>query len=241
MPELSEFILAALVIGTGAVLQAATGFGAGLMIVPLLALIDMAFLPGPIIFASLALSSIMTWKGRSHVEWTFIPIIFITLAGGSLLAISLLSRLPKEHLGYLFGAIILIGVVVSAAGFHIRLNRRTASIAGVVSGFMGTTSGFGAPPLALVYQNYPGLVMRATLSVLYLTTSPMILILLWHSGLFNAHDILIGLGLVPGYLLGYFIARPLAAWLDKGYSRIAILVTSILAAGLLIIRTMLAS
>ena len=44
------------VIAVGAVLQAATGMGTGILIVPLLALIDLSLVPGPAVVVSMALS-----------------------------------------------------------------------------------------------------------------------------------------------------------------------------------------
>ena len=64
----SAFIASVLVITLGSVLQTSTGLGAGLVVVPLLALISFELLPGPIIFASMSLSSLMTYAGRHHIK-----------------------------------------------------------------------------------------------------------------------------------------------------------------------------
>ena len=63
----STFIASALAITLG-VLQASTGLGAGLIVVPLLALISFELVPGPVIFASVILSSLMTYAGRHHIS-----------------------------------------------------------------------------------------------------------------------------------------------------------------------------
>jgi len=236
MPDFSDFLLANLAITLGAVLQAATGLGAGLMIVPMLALIDLRFLPAPVILASMFLSALMAWKGRRQVEGRYVPLISASLAAGSLLAVVLLSRLPLDRMNLVFGLLILTGVAISISGLHIRLNRFSAVLGGFGSGFMGALSGFGAPPLGLLYQHHPAPVMRATLSALYFITSPLILFLLWRAGYFGQKQVMIGFGLAPGYVLGYWLARPLARFLDKGYARPAVLVFSAVAAVLLIAR-----
>ena len=51
-----ELAMATTVIVVGAVLQAATGMGTGILIVPLLALIDLSLVPGPAVVVSMALS-----------------------------------------------------------------------------------------------------------------------------------------------------------------------------------------
>lgn len=71
---LLDFIAAGIVIVTGPTLQASTGYGAGLIIVPLLALIRLEFVPGLVVFASLGLSSLMTSVGREAINrGTFTP------------------------------------------------------------------------------------------------------------------------------------------------------------------------
>ncbi len=236
MPDFSHFLLANLAITLGAVLQAATGLGAGLMIVPMLALISLQFLPAPVILASMFLSALMAWKGRRVVEWNHVPSIFASLIAGSLLAVAVLSRLPLERMNLVFGLLILAGVAISVAGLRIHLNHPNAAVAGFSSGFMGTLSGFGAPPLALLYQHHPAPVMRASLAALYFITSPLILLLLWWSGHFGMQQVWIGLGLAPGYVVGYWLAKPLARFFDKGYARPAVLIFSTVAALLLIAR-----
>ncbi len=54
------------VLALGSVLQAATGLGAGLVVVPLLALISLDFVPGPVILAALTLAWLMAWRGRTE-------------------------------------------------------------------------------------------------------------------------------------------------------------------------------
>ena len=70
------------VIFLGAVVQAATGLGAGLLIVPFLALINIEFIPGPVIFASLALSYLMAYRGRKSISTQQLGTLFIGLVAG---------------------------------------------------------------------------------------------------------------------------------------------------------------
>ena len=53
--EWAGIVVANGILAAGSVLQAATGLGAGLIVVPLLALISLEFVPGPVILAVLAL------------------------------------------------------------------------------------------------------------------------------------------------------------------------------------------
>jgi uncharacterized membrane protein YfcA len=81
MPITTTSIIAANVaVMLGAILQASTGLGAGLIIVPLLALVSLAFVPGPLVLASMALSGLMAFQGRREIDGRGLPLL---LANGS--------------------------------------------------------------------------------------------------------------------------------------------------------------
>src|SRR5688572_7325401 len=97
---------------TGSVLQAATGLGAGLIIVPLLALVSLDFLPAPLILASMSLSSIMAWQGRRHIDRNGLGVIITGLLCGIVLGTLSISAIPASRAGLIFGLLVLAGVVV---------------------------------------------------------------------------------------------------------------------------------
>jgi uncharacterized membrane protein YfcA len=104
-------LLATAIVAMGGLLQSVTGLGAGLIIVPLLALISVELVPGPIIFASLALSTSMAVAGRAHLDLANAKPIIVGLLIGTIAGSFLISRLPFEALGILFGIFILIAVL----------------------------------------------------------------------------------------------------------------------------------
>lgn len=111
-------------------------------------------------------------------------------------------------------------------------------LAGLIAGFMGMTAAIGAPVLALLYQHEEGKALRATLAYLYLFSSLGTLALLHAAGRFSVQDVLLGLSLIPGIVIGYRIAGHAAPLLDRGYSRQAVLVVSFLSALFLIARNL---
>lgn len=62
------------------------------------------------------------------------------------------------------------------------------------------------------------------------------LLLLHLMGRFQWHELLLGLGLLPGILIGYALASRVAPHADPGYSRYAVLVVSTLSALTLIVK-----
>lgn len=235
---LLDFIAAGVVIALGSTIQASTGFGAGLIVVPLLALIHLEFVPGPVIFASLGLSSLMTIVGRNAINRQHLHMVSFGLIIGMLIGAVSLSQLASDHLGVIFGVLILLAVSLTAVGMKLQFTRPNSLIAGAVSGFMGMTAAIGAPVLALLYQYEEGKALRATLAFLFFFSSVGMLLLLHVLGKFQWHEVRLGLGLLPGILVGYGLAARVAPHIDGGYSRATVLIISTVSALALIVKSL---
>jgi uncharacterized protein len=233
-----EFIAANGAVMLGAILQASTGLGSGLIIVPLLALISLEFIPGPIVLASMALSGIMALQGRHHIRKGGLPLLLIFLTIGVALGALSISAIPAQRAGIAFGALVLIAIAVSVVMPNLQRSKPLVAGGGLLSGFMGAISGIGAPILALLYQHEPPRVLRATLGLIFFISSIAILICLYFAGRFGPHEAWLGLWLVPGYVLGFLVAPPIAVFLDRGNSRRAVLIISTLSAVMLIARSL---
>ncbi len=228
-------MLAALAIAAGSVVQRVSGVGGGFIAVPLVAMINVTFIPGPVALATIALSSLMAWREWSHVDWSNIPAILIGFVPGSVLGAWLLSVIAPEQLGLVFGGVILFAVVITASGLHPELNRLSGGFAGVVAGAMGTSTAIGAPPLAILYHRQSGPALRATLAVLYTICSVLIVLMLLLFGRFNGNDLLTGLLLIPGFVIGFWLGGPLVSRLeDRGLSNVVLLVSAAAAVALII-------
>lgn len=234
---LANAALATTFVALGALLQAATGLGAGLIIVPLLALLSVELIPGPTIFASLALSVSMAARGWRHIDFTSMRPIVGGLLLGTLAASLYIARLPIDALGIVFGAFILAAIAISLRAPRFALASKGYFAAGALSGVMGTSAGIGAPVLALVFQHYSGDRLRATLAALYAISSVMMLVFLHLAGRFGQDELTSGLILIPGFVLGYLASPQLAAMIDRGQARTAVLVVSAASACLLIGRS----
>jgi len=235
--EFSDFFAAMLAVALGSVVQTLTGVGGGFLVVPVLAFIDMSLLPAPMVMASMSLSSIMMWRERHHIDTRNVPTILIGIVPGSVAGALVLAKISFEHLGLVFGCVVLLAVALTASSLHVPLNRKSGFIAGVTAGAMGSTTGIGAPVLAVLYQHASGPQIRGTLAVLYTAASALILMVLWFFGRFGLEEAKLGLWLMPGFFLGYFASQHLTARLDKGSIRWAVLVVSAAAALVLIVRS----
>ena len=221
----------------GSLLQSATGLGAGLVMAPLLAFISFTLVPGPMIFGSIALSLVMTVRGWRNVDFDQLAPLIAGLLAGTVAAAAVIASIPLSRLGLVFGVLILLAVLITLFVGEVRIRGTRLIAVGALSGIMGTSAGMGAPVLALLYQHREGPVIRGTLAFLYLVSSVMMLALLHMAGRFSMQELISGFILMPGFVAGYLFSGRLAALVDAGYARPAVLVFATVSALLLIVRS----
>jgi len=236
-PTLFQVIIGSLIMVLGSLLQASVGFGIALFVVPMLILLNPAFIPGPMLFASLFLAAIMAFRGWQAIDRMKLNYALGGLLLGTVVAALGLTILAADKLPKVFGVIILMAVVISVSGIHIPLTRSNLVSAGAVSGVMGTIAGIHGPPIALLFQRQAGRTVRGTLAVFFVIGYSVALVALFLVGRFGEREIKLGLALAPGVIAGYLIARFTTKLLDKGHwLRIAILSVATLSAIALLFR-----
>ena len=234
-----QYVLAVLVVAVGAMIQGSLGFGLGLVSAPALALIDATFIPGPLLLVGVAVTltvflrerGAVDWKG---MKWAIFGRVIGTIAGGwAVVAFS------KDAVIVLVAVLVLAGVLMTSIGWKIKTNRITLSTAGLVSGVMGTLTSVGGPPMALVYQRETAQKLRATLAGFFLVGATFSLLTLAVSGGMSQHDFALGALMLPGYVIGMIANRWASRFLDKGYSRVAVLTFSALSSIVLLLEVYL--
>jgi hypothetical protein len=149
---------------------------------------------------------------------------------GTAAAVLLVKNLSAEGMGLMFGTLVLAAVALSAAGWHPLPRARNLLLAAGATGFMGTATSVGGPPMALVYQSESGVRLRGTLSAVFLTGGLLSLAGLALAGRFGPAELAAGLGLLPGVVAGFLLSGPLATYLDGRWLRPAVLAVSAAAA-----------
>ncbi len=238
MVGVDELLLATLVVASGGLIQGISGVGSGFIMVPLLAIIDFRFLPGALIFGSLSISGLMAWLDRQHIQFKDTPVVLIAIVPGALVGSWLLSIVATDQLGLFFGAMILLAVVITAFGVRLLPNLLNSTVAGLVAGAMGASSGIGAPIIALLYQHQAGPALRSTLAYLYTIASTLIVFALAVFGQFGLEQVALGCMLFPGFLLGLFLSRNFVLRVDQGLTRVLVLVVASISALSLIVSSL---
>lgn len=219
-------VLALAVVTLGATVQRTVGFGAALISVPLLLLIDADLVPGPVVVANLALIAMMITGTGGHADRTGVRWMAIGLPFGTVLAVGALALMPEDLLAVVAGATVLAAVVAVALYGGVPIRRRSLWTAGVLSGFMGTTAGVGGPPLALLYSRAPGDTVRATLSRVFLVSWVLVIAALALTGRLGRAEVVAGLAMMPGGVVGVLLGRQVSARVDPARLRTAVLVVS---------------
>lgn len=149
-----------------------------------------------------------------------------------------LRVLAGEMLGLLFGALVLLGVLLSIGLPPPDPGRRLLFAAGGLSGFMGTSTSIGGPPLALVFQRRHGAHLRGTLAACFLPGSVLALVALYWAGHLGITELVLGLSLFPAVGAGFWASRWTGDLLEGGGLRAAILAVSALAVVAAIVRAL---
>ncbi len=224
-----------LVMTISAILQGAVGFGLGLIAIPFLIYLDLRFVPGPLLVAALTLHMLVLRRDRSGVDKSGLTMLLSGRVLGTIPAAVLLASLPIDGMKMLLAGIVLAGALMGLLHSEGRPAPAVLFGAGIASGFMATAAGLGGPPVALAYQRETGLRLRGTLAAYFIVGTMLSLAALAWAGRFGVQEIRLGGLLIPGTVLGYFLSRRAAAYLDSGRTRIAVLAVSALSAASVIV------
>ncbi len=232
-------VLASAVVALGGVAQGSIGFGIGMLSAPFLLLIDPRLVPGPLLCAAGVLITLLTAREWHDIRfgdlvWS-VPGRFV----GTAVAVAFLGTIPSDRLALAIGIMVLLAVGVSVLGIEVPLNRRTSLGAGALSGFFGTVTAAGGPPIALLYQRERGPVVRGTLSAFFVIGVVISLAGLALAGRFGGTEVRLSLVLMPGALVGYLVSGRVRRYLDRGWMRPAILAVSFAAGAVVVVRDLL--
>lgn len=224
-----EVVAVAVVVFIGATLQGSIGFGMGLFAAPILILIDPRFVPAPILLSTMVLTPLLVYREHHAVDVRGIQWAMVGRVGGTAVAAGILAVVAADRLVLICGLCILAGVAMSMSGRRITPARPSLVAAGALSGLFGTIAAVGGPPMLLLYQHASGARIRSTASGFFLIGTVISIGALWLVGRFGLYEIRLALLMLPGVLAGYLLSGPATRYVDRGYTRPAVLTLSGLA------------
>ncbi len=236
----SSLLLGMIAVFLGAVVQGSTGLGLGMIAAPVLMIIDPVFVPGPLLLLAMLVSLLIMVREWRYVD---IPGLSVALAGrvpGTVLAALTISLIPLALYGMIFGLLVLAAVILSATRWRFVSSYRNLFTAGLASGFMGTLTSIGAPPIALAYQHDTAAVIRSTLASFFMFGGGISIAALVVFDGFSLDHLLVSVIFIPPLLIGFRLSSLIVSKLNTRFVRISMLVMSGLSAVTLIIRSSLA-
>lgn len=231
-----EAAVGCVVVAVGAVVQGSVGIGLAILAAPVLALIEPRFVPGPLLLCGFVLTLLMTYRERESVDFAGLQWALLGRLAGTIAAAVFLSAVSRDVLDVAFGTLVLLGVALSTGGVHLRPTPPNAMVAGTLSGFMGTISSIGGPPMALIYQAECGVRVRGTLSGFFLIGTAGSMVALWLIGRFGGEEIVATVGLLPGIVAGFALSTKTARLLDRRGIRPLLLLLSAVAGVAVLVR-----
>lgn len=239
MPDfpLTEWQIAGAVLAVlaGAYVQGCVGYGLGLVAVPVLAMIDPLLVPGPLIATSIALNIMIARADHREIHMGELRRAIVASIPGACIGAAILYVSPDTTVAIVIGVVTLLAVALSVSGWHAPPTYRNVTIAGFLSGMMGTASSIGGPPMAIVYSRETAAKLRGTLAGFFIAGSMIALVPLTFAGKMTGANWLCVLALLPGIAIGFGLARLTAKHVpDKAMRPLVLSVAGIGAVALII-------
>lgn len=225
------------VVYVGSTVQASIGIGLGMIASPMLLLADPDFIPAAVMLAVLPLTFTIAWVDRRHIAPREVGFALVGRLPGTIAGALVVASLSDDLLAVLVAGSVLLAVVASITGRLFEPTDRSLVVAGLASGFAGTTTGVGGPPMALTYQNSDPATMRATVSAFFSIGSVMSIAALWLAGEIGTRQLQLTALILPGVALGVVTARLVKDHLRPEVVRPAVLVICTAAAIALLVGT----
>lgn len=232
-------IAAGLVVALGALVQGTVGYGMSLVAAPLLALIEPALVPVPLILLTSAHAVLVAVRDWRHADWKGIGWAMLGRLPGTGLGVLAVVALSERVFTLLVGLGVLGCVLLSLLSWRPRPRPCSLVLAGLVSGAGGTAASIGGPPLALLYQGAAGPRVRGTIGGYFLLGSVISLAALAAAGQVTGQSLTRTAVLVPFLLAGFALSGPVRRVFDNGWTRRGVLGVAALGAALLLGRLVL--
>ncbi len=165
------------------------------------------------------------------------------MAAGRLLGVPiglfLLGIATQQTLNLMIGLAVLFAVSVVGFGLHIPRTPTTSVIAGTAAGVAGLVASVGGPPMALIYRNEKGAMLRSSLAGIMFFGILINIAGRAFGGYMGWDEVIVGLLLLPAMVLGLWTSRLLHGRVEGAPLQLAILVVAAGASIGLVIRALL--
>lgn len=186
-----------------------SGFGFGLIVVPLMSLF---MRPQDAVIISTLLGLVTTlnqaWVERGHADVTMVRRLFLGACAGMPFGLLVFLFVPERGLRVVLGVVVVGAAFVLARGFRLRTtSTRVDGALGFVSGVLNTAVSTNGPPLVFLLhaRGYEPRQFRGTISRVFLYSNMVSVLLFVSAGKVHAAAALTSLAAVPFVFLMQWI------------------------------------
>jgi uncharacterized membrane protein YfcA len=234
--EWTAVLLLGLALLAGAFVQSSIGFGMAVVAAPFIIVVTPDLMPGALLVTSFSLPVVQLTHGPRDIAWRPLGWALTARLLVTPLGVAAVALLSVRAISVVTGLLVLLTVAASVSALKVRATPVTSGVAGAIAGFSGTAASIGGPFLALVLQHERPTRVRATLSAFFLGGALMAVTGLAVAGEFTVTQLVVGVVWIPFIALGYALAGPARARLDRDRLRKAVLVFCVIASVSVIVR-----
>lgn len=235
MPPLA-FVVVLVVVAVGAAVQGTVGFGANLLVAPVLAVVEPDAVPVTPMLLVLPLALAMVWREHHGVDRGAVGWLMLGRLPGTAVGALVVAAVSATTLSVLAGVGVLVAVATSLLTARVPITPATTVGAGVASGALGTATSIGGPPMALLFQHREGPELRSTLAAAFALGTVVSLAALAVAGVVDADHVLLAAALLPGTAAGVLASSRLTHHVDGRWLRPAVLAFAAVTAVVAIVR-----
>jgi uncharacterized protein len=229
----------ALALLVGATVQSLVGLGLGLVAAPVITLIEPGLMPEVMLWLACTYPLVTLAAEREDIDWSGIGWTLPTRVVGTALGVVAVATFSDSLLGVVVGTMVLGAVLVTWRTITPPMTVPTLMTVGVVSGFAGTATSIGGPPMAILYQRHPPRQIRTTLAVYFMVGAGLSLAGLGLAGQLEMHRALLAACLAPVLPIGAALGRTLRSRLPAHRVRPAVLAVCAASATALLVKSLL--
>lgn len=230
-------VLAATLV-VGAAVQGLVGLGLGLVAAPVTMLLEPSLMPDLLLWLSLLMPMVTLLREHHEIDWPGLGWSVTARVPGTVVGLWLLVLVSERALGVAVGVVVLASVLLTARAVVLPVNRRSAVVAGLVSGVTGTATSIGGPPMALLLQHRHPRQIRSTLGVYLLLGNALSLTGLALLGRLEVATFLLALVMAPTLLVGFALSRAVHRRVPRRQVRAGVLVVCGGSALVLLVRSL---
>lgn len=231
--SLLEGLLAATAIALSGLVRGFSGFGFGLIAVPMLSLIlDPRQAVGIAMILQATSGLLVLWRSWRAVAWGLMGSLCAGTAVTLWLGLLVLDRAPADTIRLYLAVIVIVaaGLIASGVRYRGRLNAALGAATGAVAGFLNGVSGMGGPPVIvlLLGSRLSADASRATMSAYFTVLGVFTALGAVLLGHLSRGDLVVSAALVPVLVAATFAGTALFGKFGGAWYRpvaLAILVT----------------